>query len=325
MVSIKFLRTDQSNPVKCGRCNSEFDFSRNKACPMCNFGPHLFLINPEHSLTSSPSLSTTANLSGLPEGHPIISEFTKLMGSWGMFNSFFPGKAVLRIVSEHSLKNKAGANLHAVVEDLCKLSATTHIGSKTLSKFRGFPSNPNNPSAKGRLVWHFIRTYHEMGLLTAKDEKGVNISKIPDKNWEKVFVMPTSQGFAFAKLNNTLLDEGKGIQVLTDEEKKLILKHLKEIDSNDYREYTVLNDFHKFLSRHKRNKDEIYAWFEQYKPFLDSINVWSRKAKIGNQNQFQAQIKNLSATFGSSKIALLRELGAITDKRDDYSVIGDLK
>ena len=50
------------------------------------------------------------------------------------------------------------------------------------------------------------------------------------------------------------------------------------------------------------------------------------RIKKGGKNKevFEKQLGNYSKSYAASKISLLRELGAIRNKRNDYTIIGEI-
>ena len=81
--------------------------------------------------------------------------------------------------------------------------------------------------------------------------------------------------------------------------------------------------FEHIKSGHNGNKD-LWNWFENDKRFQDYIRSRSRRAKE-DPKIFDKQLSNYAKTFASTKISLLRELGIIKNKRNDYSIIGELR
>lgn len=53
--------------------------------------------------------------------------------------------------------------------------------------------------------------------------------------------------------------------------------------------------------------------------------IESRSTRKKGTEEFEKQVKNIAATFAQGKIALLRELGTIKNKRGDYTVTGDIE
>ncbi len=59
------------------------------------------------------------------------------------------------------------------------------------------------------------------------------------------------------------------------------------------------------------------------KKIVDFIREGSRYKN--DPDKFSNQLQNLCSTFVAGKIALLRELGTVPDKRGDYTIIKNLK
>ena len=69
---------------------------------------------------------------------------------------------------------------------------------------------------------------------------------------------------------------------------------------------------------------DLCKWFENNKKFCDYIYERSERAQRDSQ-VLKQQIHNYARTFASAKISLLRELGVVRNKRNDYAITGDLK
>jgi len=316
-----FFNAANENRVKCGRCNTEFDLARNDGCPLCGFGNKNKSHHQEPVKTAT--LSSTTDYLAIPKelkarkGKVTSSKEAKAIGSWGMFNSFFPGKAVLRILANHLTDSKKE---YVTLKDLIQKS-TEVIKMHDLSKFRGFPNDPDSDSSVGRLVNHFIRTYTDMGffeVIAKQKEK----DSVWDENWSNIEITITKEGYEFAKLRNRILDDHEDNQVLTEEEKTWLTAYLKSIDS-EYKEYSMLLAVYRFIKSGHNGKDELWSWFKTNKTFVDYVREWSRKAD--DAEAFKEQINNLAPTFASAKLALLREFGVIKNKRNDYTVVGALE
>ena len=129
---------------------------------------------------------------------------------------------------------------------------------------------------------------------------------------------------ALACFQSNIFDDLSEQQVLTDEERDWMISYLKKIDEDGYKEYSLLKDVYTFLSEGHNGKHDLWGWFKSNNKFVDYIKSWSRKAERGDEAAFKAQIGNLSMSFASSKVALLRELGVVKNKRNDYSIMGEL-
>lgn len=245
---------------------------------------------------------------------------TNSVGSWGQFNSFFPIKGALRILANYiQFTGEKSIKLDNFVE-LC----LDNFRRKNYNELRGFPGSEKD-TARGRFVWHFLATACEMGLISIV-ESTLDYEGMPSSllDWDNVSITITREGLEFATLPNNILDNLSNQQVLTKEETNWIITFLKKIDNEGYKEYSLLHDIYIFLSNGHNGKDELWAWFQNNQKFIEYIKSWSRKAERGDQIAFEEQIKNLSVTFAGSKIAILRELGIINNKRNDYTIMGVL-
>ena len=150
------------NRVKCGKCNTEFNFNINNGCPLCGFGNKANVRSSDIQLTtaSTPQLNYLAVPKEIKvkSGKVTASKETKAIGSWGMFNSFFPGKAALRILANslHETKKES-----IPLNDLVKRCSEV-FKMHGLSSFRGFPNDPDSEILIGRLVNQFIITFADM-------------------------------------------------------------------------------------------------------------------------------------------------------------------
>lgn len=270
-------------------------------------GPLAVVGSPSRYLGPPPELE---NLKG---GKVVLdSHEAKYVGTWGQFNSFFPVKAVLRILT-HMVKENDGKPVD--LEHLVKKSVEVFTAAG-LSNYRGFPTNIRKESAIGRLVWHFIIPAHQMGLVGVEGKTAV----IPTRAWGEVSVFPTREGLEFTRLEN-LVFEGKGkAQLLSEPERKWVLEYLKKIDGAGYKEYTFLK---RTFDELKKGNTNLSAWLEKDEHFINYVK--SRSTKKKDPRELKKQIANVATMFAQSKIALLRELGVISDKRNDYTVIGKLE
>jgi hypothetical protein len=323
-----FMINTNENRVKCGKCNTEFDLNKNDGCPLCGFGvgkqTTSTRLNKKLQIENEPIkyLAIPNNLE-LEPGELTIDDEIKSVGSWGMFNSFFPGKAVLRILANMLDKEKTKTvTLDALTK---KTSETVEIYN--LSKLRGFPKDPDNNNSIGRLVYHFIRTFTEMGFFTVKPKEETK-KNVWDEPWNNIEITLTKEGLEFAKIRNKIFDNSDfsqtsmEFQILTKEEKQWLTDYLKKIDEEGYKEYSILKNVFEFIKQGHNGKGELWNWFETNPAFVDYVKQWSRKTE--NPEDFGKQIKNLSTTFAAGKLALLRELGIISNKRNDYTIVGEI-
>ena len=228
-------------------------------------------------------------------------------GSWGMFNSYLPGKTALRVLI--TLISKNGGNpirFGELIDESIK-----YFSRSRLSRFRGFPKRTSD-SARTRLRTHLIVPYHEMGLI-----KLLNNEKNP-------LIMVTKDGIDFARLQNPLLDEGsrKG-DILSEEEREWLINHLRKIDKQGYEEFSLLENLTNFLSGEERRFNDLAQWFRNNESFVEWLKSGSRCRE--DQNAFSRQLLNVSRTFASGKVALLRELGIISTSRAKYHVLRNLE
>lgn len=227
-------------------------------------------------------------------------------GAWGMFNSFVPGKASLRVLANLAKRNGGGPIRFPEMIDECMM----YFSKSGLYKYRGFPKKTSE-SARGRLSAHLITPYHEMGLMRIEGEG------------KDRFVMITKEGLSFAMLRNPLLDGGCKDKHLSEEERKWLLNHLRRIDDLGYKEFSVLRKLTRFLSSSERKFRDIADWFKSNEDFVNWVKTGSRYEH--DPKAFSRQLENVATTYTSGKIALLRELGIISNSRATYKVLSDLE
>jgi len=265
--------------------------------------------------TSSPVLGlakalTRAESSNLPAigkikvAKPDITE--SRFGAWGMFNSFVPGKAALRVLISLLDKNDGKPVTLSSLIDACM----TYFSRSRLYKYRGFPKKTTE-SSRARLAMHLIRPYYEMGLM-----KVFGDGKDPH-------IMITEEGLDFAQLQNPLLDEYDKTKYLSEEEGKWMINHLKGIDKMGYKEFSILKELTHFLGSEEKNFEDIVNWFKSNRAFVDWLRSGSRYEN--DLEAFSRQLQNVARTFASGKIALLRELGVVSDSRATYQTLLSLE
>jgi hypothetical protein len=244
----------------------------------------------------------------------------KSIGSWGQFNSFFPIKAASRILTNYLYeKSLESVKLNEFV-DKCLLI----FEQKGYTKYRGFPSSDKD-TARGRFVWHFLTTAYEMGLIRISNSN-LGSEGMPRTllDWKEVEIDVTKDGMEFALLPNNIFDGISDQQVLTTDEKEWMISYLIKIDEEGYKEYSLLKGISKFLAEKHNGKDDLWGWFKNNNTFVEYIKSWSRKTKKGDEQALTEQIDTLSKSFASSKVALLRELGIVKNKRNDYTILEEL-
>jgi len=227
-------------------------------------------------------------------------------GAWGMFNSFVPGKAALRVLI-NLIESKEGKPIR--FSNLVDASMT-HFSRSGLYKYRGFPKKTSE-SARSRLAMHLIMPYSDMGMVRVYDEE-----KDP-------LMMVTTEGLNFSKLPNPLLDMGKKDRSLSVEESNWLIGYLKEIDELGYKEFSLLENMTRFLTNRDTSFVDIANWFKSNQSFVNWLRSGSRYRD--DPKAFSHQLDNVARTFASGKIALLRELGIVSGSRATYQVLRNLE
>jgi ribosomal protein L37E len=318
-------RESNENRIQCGNCGTQFDLNKNtEGCPLCGFGRDVIQKTISHI---SPPVTYKKDRSQrlydippdieLKSGNVKIDDETKTWGSWLMFNDFFAPKFLIRILANKLQKEKT----EYIMLDALMKDAIENIEKYGLSQLKGFPNLKKDYSGD-RLVNHFLRTFYKMGLLEVKTDNNEN-GDIWKEEWRKIFVTLSKEGLEFAQLKNPLFDEEKHEQILNTEEKEWIISHLKKIDGQGYKEYSTLKEVYDFLCQGHNGNNDLWDWFKNQEKYQNHIKQRSEGAR-NNPDVYNRQLHNYSRSFSSAKISLLRELGVIKNRRNDYSIIGEL-
>jgi len=277
------------------------------------------LVEVEAEAITSPLQKDIFSSADLPQSKSFINEASdpedmnfgeaniekKEFGSWGMFNSYVPGKAALRVLLQLMKKNEGKAVKYWDFVDEC-IVQFWRAGLRA----RGFPKKTSE-SAKNRLAMQLIWPYYEMGLLSISGGKSDPMISI------------TREGFEFANLPNPSLERGEKDKPLSSEERKWLLTHLERIDAKGYKELTVFEDLVAFLSAKDRCFEDIVNHVKANKEFESLVLSGSRHKN--SPKAFARQMENIATSFASGKIALLRELGIVSPSRATYKIIGHLE
>jgi len=318
------MSLDQENRIRCGKCNTEFDFNKNRdGCPLCGFGKRNQNIGSEEVKTLTQEqkniefLRMPPPIKLLKEGHVISDGETKTWGAWLMFNDFFAPKFLCRVLAWKMHKSKSGSILLSHLMS----DATNLINQCNLSYLKGFP-NLEKDKDGNRLVYHFLKTFVGMGLINAETvEKG--IEDLWKEDWDSIKVSVTKEGLEFAQIKNSIFDLGTEEQILTPEEKDWLIEYYKTIDEEGYKEYSVLKEVYNFLKDGNNGNQDLWSWFENNQKFKKYILSRSGRAR-NDEKIFKKQVHNYARSFASAKVSLLRELGVVKDKRNDYTIIGGI-
>lgn len=241
---------------------------------------------------------------------PNIKEST--LGSWYMFNSFFASKAILRVLSSLLKENKNVVYSNELLNAFYSASKQAD-----LLKYRGFPKEREKTRYEGsnisKLRYFILWPLAEMGFITIQDSANKQ---------ERIRI--TRYGLEFGQLENSKLDSN-GEDLLSNNEIEYLRAHLKHIDSLGYKEKSILYSLYEYIKSSKTvSHDDIVNWFAKNPIVIDYIYKDSRaeKAKQSkNSERFHEQMEKAARAFASGKIALLRELKVIEDKRGSYRII----
>jgi hypothetical protein len=242
-----------------------------------------------------------------------------LIGSQVLFNSFYPIKAACRMIGNFTASQR---------EEECRLdrfvsNSITCFSKRGLEALRGFPSS-NKSSAYGRYVLHFLNTACEMGILYY--EQADQKEQMPTSllEWDHYRIALTNEGLTFAAMDNNVFDHGSKTQVFSEGERNWLLDYLKKIESQNYREYSILREVYQFLKEGHDGKNDLRKWFLTNTRFNRFADTWSKQENMDETTRLK-QMTNLAASISGSKIALLRELGLISNRRNDYRIMGDFE
>ena len=242
------------------------------------------------------------------------------VGTWFMFNSFLVGKALLRVLSAMLLQRTEPNEANPATVSVTDLLETSYSAFKTanLLGYRGFPKEKEGHKYAGsnvkKLRYFVIAPLEEMGFVT--------IENINDEE----FVGMTRYGDELNILKNPILEglETQHDRYLSDEEIDYLLNYLKKIDSEGYKEYSLLKDFYAYLRDGNRTHTDLENWFKANTKIINYLYKGSRSEQSGkdtDSKEFKEQLKHAAAAFVSGKVALLRELKLITNERGKYNTV----
>ncbi len=313
------------NRIKCGQCGTEFDLYKNMdGCPLCGFG--------KKNITGTSTYITTNNdkkqisvvqLTNIPpsfdlkSGKVITDAETQTWGSMLMCNDFFAPKFLARVLAWKMYQDGA---VYITLDSLMKDAIKT-IEVEKLSQLKGFPNLKKDWSGK-RLVDHFLKTFTKMGFFSVEpiEDNTIDVWK---ESWNKIKISLTKEGLEFAQIRNPVFDDKKNEQILSYEEKKWLIDYLKIIDGQGYKEFSILMEVLEFLKEGKNGNKDLWEWFVHNEKFQNRILEKSKRARE-NEKIFGLQLWNYARSFSSAKISMLRELNVVKNKRNDYTIIGDL-
>src|SRR3989338_6280635 len=131
------LFSNQENRIRCGRCGTEFDLTKNKeGCPLCGFGKKSFAESPlEFSKKKeTPKTQSSVEFFGIPpemnlqKGKKITDKETQTWGSWLMFNDFFAPKFISSVLAWKMYKEKKDfVFLSDLMEEIISLIENHHF------------------------------------------------------------------------------------------------------------------------------------------------------------------------------------------------------
>ena len=277
-----------------------------------NEGTGLQTINSASKQSVSSGLDAPENFDSKLLAQPKLEESE--IGSWFMFNSFFTGKALLRVLA--NILNKE--QISSVSIDVLAQVSYDVFRKAGLSKYRGFPKEKKHhkyeKSNIDKLKYFVLRPFADMGLVTIKS----------GDEHDQVFL--TKFGLEFAMLKNPILDERKQSPYLSTSEQNFMISYLKSIDAK-YKEYNTLKETLDFIKTKKNiSYPEIVDWFVKNKKIVDYLYEDSRaqkEKKSKEDKDFKTYLNHAAYSFASSRIALLRELGILSDKRGEYKIVSE--
>jgi hypothetical protein len=246
------------------------------------------------------------------------------IGPWIQFNSYFPVKAGLRILSNM-------INRDNTVED-CNLlefvNTCEHVFRDLgYHSLRGFPSSDKD-SAIGRFVLHFLFTALEMGLIRVSRQslpEGLATQGIPASrnNWDQVWISPSMEGFEFALLPNKIFDYpedfNKKNQIATNEERRWWLQYISHLDDQGYKLYSIMKSCYDYLNAGHDGKEELPAMLKNHPALVNYV-----EKSVVDKERWDRIKKDYALILAGTNIAMLRELGLVSSVRGEYKVIGDI-
>jgi len=316
-------KNELENRLKCGNCQTDFDLNKNRfGCPLCGFGRTFLQENHTTVKVNEIYQSNYHKYIEIPPdielncGHINKDRESEVWGSWLMFNDFFAPKFITRVLAWKLHEEKSETVLlSSLMRDVIKT-----IKDAGYSKMKGFP-NLDKDSKGDRLVNHFLRTFANMGLVFVKP-LDPNVKDVWKENWEKIRISLTKKGLEFSRIKNPVFDENEKEQILSNEEKDWLIQYLKKIDDIGYKEYSVLNEVYHFLKDGNNGNSDLWNWFKNNEKYKKYILERSKRAR-DDPEIFEKQLTNYARSFSTAKISLLRELGLVKDKRNDYTILGE--
>ena len=232
------------------------------------------------------------------------------MGKNFLFNSFFAAKAMLRVIANLTKEEQKSPEQSKVLEIFNK--AAIALG---LHAYNGFPKERKEKHEGSKInkpLYGILIPLSQMGMLKLNDN---NISL-------------TKNGLEFSMLTNPKLDNNKD-ELLSEEEINYLIGYLKEIDMHGYKEYTFLKrivDFIKEKSAYGKTPvyQDLVDFIKRDERFVDYVYKTSKFSKNGlskESHDFLNKLQRTAQAVVASRIALLRELRVIEDKRNSYRII----
>jgi len=235
------------------------------------------------------------------------------LGKNFLFNSFFAAKAMLRVIANLTNEEQKSPEQSKVLDIFNKAAIALD-----LQAYNGFPKErkeKHEGSKINRPLYGILIPLFQMGML-----------KIDGNS-----VLLTKSGFEFSMFSNPKLDEAKE-EILYEQEIKYLIGYLKEVDMHGYKEYTFLKQIVDFIKeKSKYGKTPVYQdlvdFIKHNEHFVDYVYKTSKFGKKGlfkESHDFLNKLQRTAQAAVASRIALLRELQIIEDKRNSYSIINDI-
>jgi len=235
------------------------------------------------------------------------------LGKNFLFNSFFAAKAMLRVIANLTNEEQKSPEQSKVLDIFNK--AAIALG---LQAYNGFPKERKEKHEGSKInkpLYGILIPLSQMGML-----------KIDGNT-----IILTKRGLEFSMLSNPKLDEAKE-EVLSEQEIEYLIGYLKEIDMHGYKEYTFLKQIVDFIKeKSKYGKTPVYQdlvdFIKHNEHFVDYVYKTSKFGKKGlfkESHDFLNKLQRTAQAVVASRIALLRELRIIEDKRNSYKIINDI-
>jgi len=230
-----------------------------------------------------------------------------------LFNSFFAAKAMLRVIANLTNEKKKPIEKDLALDIFIKAAK-----ARDLQRYNGFPKEKpkkHERSEVTRLTYSALLPLSKIGMLKIDGTK----------------LILTKEGFNFAVLYNPKLDENKE-ELFSEEERGYLIDYLKEIEMRGFKEYSFLKQIVDFIKKKTAEKENIIfrdlvEFLKGNQNFIDYIyknTKFSKKGIPKESKTFLNKVERIIQVTLASRLAILRELRIIEDRRNSYRIINDI-